>query len=87
MAPTLIISGNRRTDPGNQCNVSPWPFTEYSIWYHRLTIDRQGRLLVSFDYWSTYWFYRTDHVGARRKTMLSADGGDSWQLLRTDDLR
>jgi hypothetical protein len=53
----------------------------------RLTIDRQGRLLVSFDYWSTYWFYRTDHVGARRKTILSADGGDSWQLLRTDDLR
>jgi hypothetical protein len=63
------------------------PFSEYSIWYHRLTIDRQGRLLVSFDYWSTYWFYRTDHVGNHRKTIFSADGGDTWKLLRTKDLQ
>ena len=39
------------------------PFTEYSIWYHRLTMDRKGRLFVSFDYWSTFWFYRMDHAG------------------------
>jgi hypothetical protein len=63
------------------------PFTEYSIWYHRLTVDRRGRLYVSFDYWSTFWFYRTDHVGARRKTIWSEDGGQTWQLLRTADLR
>ena len=73
------------------------PFTEYSIWYHRLTIDRQGRLFVSFDYWSTFWFYRIDHVGhhtrpaspggaGRRKTILSSDGGESWKLLETSDL-
>ena len=62
------------------------PFSEYSIWYHRLTIDRRGRLFVSFDIWSTFWFYRTDHVGSRRKTIMSSDGGDSWQLLQTADL-
>ncbi len=62
------------------------PFSEYSIWYHRLTIDRRGRLFVSFDYWSTFWFYRNDHIGHRRKTIMSPDGGDSWQLLRTQDL-
>lgn len=73
------------------------PFTEYSIWYHRLTIDRNDRLFVSFDYWSTFWFYRVDHYGnspgrgragggGRRKTILSSDGGDSWKLLETNDL-
>jgi hypothetical protein len=62
------------------------PFSEYSIWYHRLTIDRRGRLFVSFDYWSTFWFYRNDHIGNRRKTIMSPDGGESWQLLRTQDL-
>lgn len=62
------------------------PFSEYSIWYHRLTIDRRGNLFVSFDYWSTFWFYRTDHVGNRRKTITSADGGDSWRLVRSHDL-
>jgi hypothetical protein len=73
------------------------PFTEYSIWYHRLTIDRNGRLFVSFDYWSTFWFYRMDHVGnntrharaggaGRRKTIVSSDSGESWKLLETSDL-
>jgi hypothetical protein len=62
------------------------PFSEYSIWYHRLTIDRRGRLFVSFDVWSTFWFYRTDHVGQHRKTIMSSDGGDTWQLLRSRDL-
>ena len=75
----------RHWEPMQRLAVAP--FSEYSIWYHRLTIDRKGRLLVSFDYWSTYWFYRTDHVGTRRKTILSADGGDSWTLLRTKDLQ
>jgi len=62
------------------------PFSEYSIFYHRLTIDRKGRLFVSFDYWSTFWFYRTDHQGDRRKTIFSPDGGDTWKLLETKDL-
>jgi len=62
------------------------PFSEYSIFYHRLTIDRKGRLFVSFDYWSTFWFYRTDHPGNRRKTLFSPDGGDTWKLLETKAL-
>ncbi len=62
------------------------PFSEYSVFYHRLTIDRAGRLFLSYDYWSTHWFYRNDHYGSRRNVMMSPDGGDSWKLLLTADL-
>lgn len=61
-------------------------FSEYSVYYHRLTIDRAGRLFLSYDYWSTYWFYRNDHLGRRRALMVSADGGETWKLAETGDL-
>jgi hypothetical protein len=63
------------------------PFSEYSVFYHRLTIDRKGRLFLSYDYWSTYWFYRNDHFGHRRALLMSPDGGDTWKLADTQDLR
>ncbi len=63
------------------------PFSEYSVFYHRLTIDRTGRLFLSYDYWSTYWFYRTDHRGSRRALMMSPDGGDTWKLAEGEDLQ
>jgi len=62
------------------------PFSEYSIFYHRLTIDRAGRLFLSYDYWSTFWFYRTDHFGRRRALVMSADGGENWKLVSGADL-
>ncbi|MBN2508193.1 MAG: BNR-4 repeat-containing protein [Verrucomicrobia bacterium] len=61
------------------------PFSEYSVFYHRLTIDRKGRLFLSYDCWSTYWFYRNDHPGSRRVLLLSPDGGDTWKLAETSD--
>lgn len=57
------------------------PFSEYSIFYHRLTVDRAGRLFLSYDYWSTYWFYRTDHWGTRRALLMSPDNGETWTLV------
>ncbi len=62
------------------------PFSEYSIFYHRLTIDQGGRLFLSYDYWSTYWFYRIDHFGRRRALLMSPDGGGTWKLAETRDL-
>ncbi len=62
------------------------PFSEYSIFYHRLTIDRTGALFLSYDYWSTFWFYRTDHRGDRRALMMSPDGGKTWRLARGKDV-
>ena len=62
------------------------PFSEYSVFYHRLTIDHKGRLFLSYDYWSTYWFYRMDHFGDRRAVLMSPDGGDTWKLADTQDL-
>lgn len=56
------------------------PFSEYSIFYHRLTIDRKGTLFLSYDYWSTFWFYRTDHRGNRRSLLMSPDRGNTWKL-------
>lgn len=55
-------------------------FTDYSVFYHRLTIDRQGVLYLSYDYWSTYWFYRKDQAGSRRCLIRSLDGGATWSM-------
>lgn len=62
------------------------PFSEYSVFYHRLTIDPAGRMFLSYDYWSTYWFYRNDHRGDRRALLASPDGAASWKLAETSDL-
>ncbi len=59
-------------------------FADYSIFYHRLTIDRRGRLFLSYDYWSTYWFYRNDRRADRRAMMMSPDAGDSWRLVSSN---
>ena len=62
-------------------------FSEYSIFYHRLTIDTRGRLVLSYDYWSTFWFYRNDRYTRPRTLVLSDDSGDTWRLVRDQDLQ
>jgi hypothetical protein len=62
------------------------PFSEYSIYYHRLTIDRKGRLFLSYSYYTTYWFYRNDQRESHRSVLMSADGGEHWKLVETRDL-
>lgn len=62
------------------------PLSEYSVFYHRLTIDRAGRLFLSYDYWSTHWFYRNDQLTRRRTLLVSPDAGRTWKLAETADL-
>ena len=61
-------------------------FSEYSVFYHRLTVDHLGRLFISYDYWSTHWFYRNDHPGTRRALLMSPDGGETWKLAESEDM-
>ena len=85
---TLAYARKRPGEPWQEPRVLIVPpFSEYSVFYHRLTIDRLGRLFLSYDYWSTYWFYRTDHRGSRRALIMSPDGGETWKLPQTGDLR
>ena len=66
------------------------PLSEYSIYYHRLTVDRIGDIFLSYDYWSTMWFYRNDQRGPvaagsdrpgrgwGRAVLTSPDSGSQW---------
>ncbi len=68
------------------------PLDNYSIYYHRLTVDREGSLVLSYDYWSTLWFYRNDQRGAvpagsgrpgkgwGRAVLTSPDSGETWKF-------
>ncbi|MBN2296827.1 MAG: BNR-4 repeat-containing protein [Pirellulales bacterium] len=62
-------------------------FSEYSVFYHRLTIDRRGRLFLSYRYWSTHWFYRNDRFHDERRLLMSGDGGETWRFVKEDDFR
>lgn len=55
-------------------------FSEYSVYHHRLTLDRRGDLFLSYDYWSTFWFYRNDPRVRTRAVLTSDDGGRQWRL-------
>jgi len=62
------------------------PLSHYSNFRHRLIIDRKGRLFISYDYWSTYWFYRNDRKYSERVLLMSPDGGKTWKLASEDDI-
>jgi hypothetical protein len=60
----------------------------YSVFYHRLTTDRAGRLYLSFEYWSTWSPYRESYPDAAKRPLYftSADHGQSWQIVTTAEL-
>lgn len=81
---TLATMSKRPTEPWSEARpLVVAPFSEYSIFYHRLTLDRAGAPFLSYDYWSTFWFYRTDHRGTRRSLLMSSDGGNTWKLAQS----
>ena len=56
----------------------------YSIFYHRATVDRNGRAFISFTYWSTWTTYRDSfRNGAgplRDRLVLFSDDKKEWYL-------
>ena len=64
------------------------PLPGYSIFYHRLTVDRRGKLYLSFDYWSTWSAYRDSYLTAEDKRrgnsrlVLSSDDGRNWEIYK-----
>ncbi len=63
------------------------PLPGYSIYYHKLTLDRRGRLYLSYSYLSKAKTYQDDLPGLYhyRAVLTSQDGGDTWKLAATAD--
>lgn len=63
------------------------PLPDYSVFYHKLSIDRMGRLYLGYNYYSTHDHYRNDLPGRlnHQAVLMSADGGDNWKLATTKD--
>ena len=54
---------------------------KYGIFYHRLFIDRASNLYLSF----TFFEFKTNAKGNYPQVLVvSRDGGDTWQLVRSD---
>ncbi len=63
------------------------PVPGYSIYYHKLTIDRRGRLFLSYSYWTSDQSYQSDFPDRyhHRAVLVSNDGGRHWKLAETRD--
>jgi len=59
----------------------------YSIYYHKLTIDRRGGLWLSYCYYTADTTYQDDfpEQHSHRAVMVSKDGGSTWKLATTAD--
>ena len=62
------------------------PVPGYSIYYHKLTIDRRGRLFLAYSYWTENQ-YQEDYPDRYHHLALvmSADGAKTWKLATTSD--
>lgn len=60
----------------------------YSVFYHRATVDRSGRLFLSLLYWPTWSAYRESYPNAAKQPLYftSSDQGKTWALVTTPDL-
>jgi len=63
------------------------PVPGYSIYYHKLTVDRHGWLYLSYSYWTSDTTYQDEFPGRyeHRAVVVSKDGGARWKLAETAD--
>ncbi len=64
------------------------PVAGYSIYYHKLTVDRAGNLYLSYSHWTSDNTYMDDFPGRyeHMAVVTSKDGGATWKLVETSDL-
>ena len=65
------------------------PLPNYSIYYHKLTVDRRGRLFLAYSYLSGEASYQDDFPNRYHHPALlvSTNRGATWKLADTDDVR
>jgi len=75
----------QKWEDGRPLVVPPLP--SYSIYYHKLTVDRNDRLYLSYSYYTSDTTYQEDLPGQynNRAVIMSPDGGEKWKLVETDD--
>ncbi|HWL53308.1 MAG TPA: BNR-4 repeat-containing protein [Chthoniobacteraceae bacterium] len=58
------------------------PLPGYSVYYHKLTVDRKGTLYLYFTYRMTHSIYRSENpaTGNYAGLFKSSDGGTTWTL-------
>lgn len=59
----------------------------YSVWYHKLTVDRVGGLWLSYSYYTSDRSYQDlfRDLYNHRAVIVSRDGGLTWKLAETAD--
>ncbi len=63
------------------------PVSGYSIYYHKLTIDRRGNLWLAYQYYSGDEIYRKSFLAhnPHHTLIVSKDLGTTWKLAETTD--
>jgi len=63
------------------------PVAGYSIYYHKLTVDRRGALYLSYNHWTSDTTYQGDFPDRHhhRALLTSTDGAKTWRLATTAD--
>ncbi|MFW6437721.1 MAG: BNR-4 repeat-containing protein, partial [Armatimonadota bacterium] len=83
------LSYQRKPKGGEWGPVQPLvipPVGGYSIYYHKLTIDRTGGLWITYNHWTNHAYQNAFPERYHHRAMItSTDGGDTWRLARTED--
>lgn len=70
------------------------PLPGYSIYYHRVTVDRLGHVYLSMDYWSTWTTYRDSYMMPNdinrtksSRIIFVSENGKDFSVLEKKDLQ
>jgi len=85
------LSHQRKPKNGPWSDARPLvipPMPDYCIYYHKLAVDRTGRVFLSYSHWNETEGYNGSQYRYQFRAMLySPDGGDTWDLVDTPDFQ